>query len=231
MAWTCQDLLRSPPGMALAAWRYLTPRVPLYRTEKDEVAIRVPPLPAARACDLDLQRYEDGVGALFHRRYRVLIKDATLSPAQLIDELVADLNAAAPREIAVFAKQDDSPGLDVGDDVLIRLPGPWDGPVRVVIRTPTCFRFATRRGHVEAGQIEFRAGRLGNELGFEIESWARSGDRQADLLYDRVRLTQELQLHVWTHFCQRAATIAGGLAAGVAVYTGRQIVPDPPASA
>ncbi|MDQ4091953.1 MAG: DUF1990 domain-containing protein [Actinomycetota bacterium] len=160
----------------------------------------MPPLPAARACDLDLQRCEDGVGALFHRRYRVLIKDATRSPAQLIDELVADLNAAAPREIVVFAKQDHGPGLDVGDDVLIQLPGPWDGPVRVVARRPTCFRFVTHKGHVEAGRIEFRAGRLGHELGFEIESWARSGDRQADLLYDRVRLTQELQLYVWASY-------------------------------
>jgi uncharacterized protein (UPF0548 family) len=28
-------------------------------------------------------------------------------------------------------------------------PGPWDGPVRVVERTPTCFRFATLAGHLE----------------------------------------------------------------------------------
>ena len=33
---------------------------------------------------------------------------------------------------------------------MVRMPGPWDGPVRVVDRSPTWFRFATLRGHLEA---------------------------------------------------------------------------------
>ena len=51
-------------------------------------------------------------------------------------------------------------------------------------------------------------------LRFEIESWARAGDRLSDLLYNRLRLAKEIQLNMWTHFCIRAATLAGGRPAG-----------------
>ncbi|HEX3925196.1 MAG TPA: hypothetical protein VHY31_23150 [Streptosporangiaceae bacterium] len=36
------------------------------------------------------------------------------------------------------------------------MPGPWDGPVRVVHTGAASFRFATLAGHLEAGEIEFR---------------------------------------------------------------------------
>lgn len=44
--------------------------------------------------------------------------------------------------------------MNVGDEYLVRMPGPWNGPVRVVGRTPTSFRLATLQGHLEAGQLE-----------------------------------------------------------------------------
>jgi hypothetical protein len=46
----------------------------------------------------------------------------------------------------------------------------------------------TLDGHLEAGQIAFRASGGGDAIEFEIESWARSGDRLSDLLYDRRRI-------------------------------------------
>jgi Domain of unknown function (DUF1990) len=103
------------------------------------------------------------------------------------------------------------------------MPGPWDGPVMVVDRTPTSFRFATLQGHLEAGQIEFRtAAEDDGGLRFEIESWARSGDRLSSLLFDRVKLAKEMQLHMWTHFCERAAKLAGGrIRGGIHIRTRR----------
>src|SRR4029450_6215491 len=98
----------------------------------------------------------------------------------------------------------------VGDEFLVRSPGAADGPVTVVDRTPTSFRFATLKGHLEAGQIEFRTRADGDAVRFEIESGGRSGDRLAGLLFDRVKLAKEMQLHMWTHFCERAAKLAGG---------------------
>jgi hypothetical protein len=90
------------------------------------------------------------------------------------------------------------------------MPGPWDGPVRVVHRDATSFRLATLQGHLEAGQIEFRAQPDDDTLRFEIESWARAGDRLADVMYNKLRLAKEIQLNMWTHFCIRAAALAGG---------------------
>ena len=100
------------------------------------------------------------------------------------------------------------------------MPGPWDAPVRIVERTPTSFRFATLRGHMEAGEIEFRAAwGKGGRLVFEIESWARSGDRLYDWLYDKVPLTREMQLHMWVHVCEQVAVMAGGRPAGAVEVT------------
>ena len=60
-------------------------------------------------------------------------------------------------------------------------------------------RFGWRRstGHLEAGQIEFRAsGRRRRDHGCAstIESWARSADRLSDFLYHRLRMAKEVQL-------------------------------------
>ena len=47
--------------------------------------------------------------------------------------------------------------MRVGDEWVVRMPGPWDGPVRTIEVGPEHFRFATLAGHLEAGQIEWRA--------------------------------------------------------------------------
>jgi hypothetical protein len=113
--------------------------------------------------------------------------------------------------MAVFRKTRGQRGvLRRGDEFVVRMPGPWDGPVRVVRREAGSFRLATLPGHLEAGQIEFRASAAGDDLSFEIESWARAGDRLAALLYNRLRLAKEIQLNMWSHFCVRAAALAGG---------------------
>jgi hypothetical protein len=65
-------------------------------------------------------------------------------------------------------------------------------------------------GHLEAGEIEFRASPADGALRFEIGSWARAGDRLADLLYNKLRLAKEIQLNMWSHFCVRTAGLAGG---------------------
>src|SRR5215204_4329016 len=82
-------------------------------------------------------------------------------------------------------------------------------------------RFATLAGHLEAGQIEFRASE-GDELGFEIESWARAGDRLSDLLYQRLRMAKEIQLHMWTSFLEQVVKLAGGrMSGGIEIVTRR----------
>ena len=134
----------------------------------------------------------------------------------------ADPDRVAPSEFASFTKVlGDEGAMAVGDEYVVRMPGPWDGPVRVVERSPTSFRLATLDGHLEAGQIEFAAAR-GELLEFRIESWARAGDRFSNLLYDRLRMSKEIQLHMWTSVLERVVKLsAGRLTGGIEIRTRR----------
>jgi uncharacterized protein (UPF0548 family) len=136
--------------------------------------------------------------------------------------MTADLDRVAPSEFASFNKVLGEEGaLAVGDEYVVRMPGPWDGPVRVVERTPRSFRLVTLHGHLEAGQIVFAA-EPGELLEFRIESWARAGDRLSNLLYDHLRMSKEVQLHMWTSVLERVARLAGGrLTGGVEIRTAR----------
>jgi len=102
----------------------------------------------------------------------------------------------------------------------VRMPGPWDGPVRVVEVTPTSFRFATLDGHLEAGQIEWRAQEIPGGLRFEVESWSRPGDRLSDLAHHHLRMAKEVQLHMWTSVLERVPKLTGGrMRDGVDIHT------------
>ena len=171
----------------------------------------------------ELQTPQAGAGPLFHRVYRARIRDSSLSPQRVIAEMASDPDRVAPTEFASFNKVLGRRGMmAAGDEYVVRMPGPWDGPVRVVERTPTSFRFATLDGHLEAGQIEFSARADGRMLEFRIESWARAGDRFSNLLYDRLRMSKEVQLHMWTSVLERMAKLAGGrLTGGIEIRTRR----------
>jgi uncharacterized protein (UPF0548 family) len=205
-----------PFGIGLTSWHYMWRTTPLHRGERpgSPDCDGPPPLPDGVPTS-GLQPADRGVGTLFHRRYRVRVHDPKLSAEELIGRIGADLNSVAPTEFARFTKVSGEDGaLRVGDELVVRMPGPWDGPVRVVEVTPASFRFATLDGHLEAGQIEFRAATEDGRLTFTIESWARSGDRLSKVLYGRLRMAKEVQLHMWTSFLERIAGESGGRAVG-----------------
>jgi hypothetical protein len=188
--------------------------VPTRRRELpgDPRADAPPTLPAGFPRD-DLQSPADGVGPLFHRRYAVRVREAALGPEELLRRMREDLDAFAPSEFASFQRTAGPGPLAPGDEFIVRMPGPWDGPVRVVEVGESSFRLATLAGHLEAGQIVFRAAGDG-ELEFTIESWARSGDRLSNLLYTRARMAKEIQLHMWVSFLERVIEHSGGRRAG-----------------
>src|SRR4029453_5085524 len=85
------------------------------------------------------------------------IRDSELSADQLVRAVAADPDSVAPSEFATFRKlsgPDDA--MRVNDEYVVRMAGPWDGPVRVAQREGAMFRLATLKGHLEAGQIGFR---------------------------------------------------------------------------
>jgi Domain of unknown function (DUF1990) len=206
-----RTVLSWPVGIALVSWRYMWRITPLHRSEETGGTGDLPtPAPQDDQRADDRQGYHAGVGPLLHRNYGVRIADSAMTPAELVDIVAANLNKASP-EMAVFHKTRGPAGrLQRGDEFVVRMPGPWDGPVRVVHRDQASFRLATLHRHLEAGEIEFRAGRAGELLTFEIESWARAGDRLSHLMYNKLRLAKEIQLNMWSHFCVRAAALAGG---------------------
>jgi uncharacterized protein DUF1990 len=221
---------RWPLGIGLTSWRYLWRTTPMHRSEQPgswpEDA--PPPLPPAWL-DEDVQQVRDGAGALFHRRYAARIRGAESTAEDLMSGLQADPDRAAPSEFATFRKTEgDDESMRPGDEYIVRMPGPWDGPVRVVDVTPRSFRLMTLRGHLEAGQIAFRAGGEDDGLEVEIESWARSADRLSDLLYDRLRMSKEIQLHMWTSFLERVIRLSGGTRDGGLRIETRRVdeVPD-----
>ena len=168
-----------------------------------------------------VQRPESGSGPLFHRVYSTRIRDADISAGELIGRVAADPNEVAPRSFTSFQKERGDDGdMQPGNEFLVRMPGPWDGPIRCIERTPTSFRFATLDGHLEAGQIEWRARDGAETVQFQIESWARPGDRLSNVLHHRLRMAKEVQLHMWISVLERVVKLSGGrMTGGVAIHT------------
>ena len=218
-----------PFGVGLTSWHYMWRTTPLRRREEAGAEERDGPPPLSPGLSLEgLLEPRHGAGPLYHRRYRVRVREAAVTADDLFRKLIRDLNQAAPTEFARFHKASGAEDeLRLGDEYVVHMPGPWNGPVRVVELTPTSLRLATLEGHLEAGQIEFRA-RDEGELVFEIESWARSGDRLSNLLYQHLRMAKEVQLHMWTSFLEQVVKLAGGRRAGpIEVETRRaDVAPD-----
>jgi hypothetical protein len=225
-------IARWPLGIALVSWRYLWRIVPMHRVDTDGDRRDLPdPVPADHRDDR-LGPLEDGVGPMLHRRYRVVIGGGTADARALIAAFGSEPNRGAPADVAVFLKTRGRRGAPrVGDEFVVRMPGPWDGPVRVIAATPTSLRLATLRGHLEAGQIEFSARDVGDGVEFQIESWARAADRLSHVLYNRLRLAKEIQLNLWVETCLGLARLDGGRPRdGVHVDTRRIAEADLPAA-
>ncbi|MEV1291660.1 DUF1990 family protein [Pseudonocardia sp. NPDC049635] len=222
-------IMRYPAGLALSTARYLRCSRRVRRTEEVGDATDLPPALPREALDAHLKVIDEGAGPLLHRTFRVRIRDADLGAEALMDRICADLDRAAPSEVTSFRKLRGRLGeLRPGDEYVVRMPAPWSGPVRVLRRDRTSFRFATLADHLEAGQIEFAAHDVEGGLEFGIEAWCRPGSRAAAVVLDTIGVGKEIQLHMWTQFCVAACEVAGGRMDGpIRVHTRRCGWPAP----
>jgi hypothetical protein len=213
-------------GVPFASWRYMSRTIEV-RRENSNCSWPMDGFPEddcqhAGAPDT-LQRPSAGHGAAFRRHYCVRVERPLLSAVELMSIVLSDPNVACPLEIARFER--DTAGsrpVELGEEMRVRLPGPWNGPVRVIDVSDRSFRLATLRGHMEAGEIEFRARDANGELVFEIESWVRSSNAVFDFFYDRLGIARELQLDMWAFFLERVAQVSGGAPdQSIKVYTQR----------
>src|SRR5690242_16928523 len=125
---------RWPVGIALTSWSYMWRTTPMHRRERSgSIADHRPPPLADDVERSEIQPPADGVGPLFHRRYGARIREPAFDAEDLVARISRNLNAVAPTQFAVFQKvvgQDET--MRVGDEYVVRMPAPWDGPVRVV---------------------------------------------------------------------------------------------------
>ncbi|RYZ76091.1 MAG: DUF1990 family protein [Proteobacteria bacterium] len=175
----------------------------------------------------DVQTIGDGVGPRYHRVYTVDLPVTLERARETMSELKKDINAFSPQWIATFDKKKGDPGeLNLGDEILVRISGPWNGPVRVTEVTNEGFAFCTLDGHIEAGNIHFKISRASeNTTKFEIESVTRSRDQIVNFFYDKIRFAMLAQTEMWELFCQnfaKHATRDEDLKPEVVVKTERQ---------
>ncbi|GAA4864831.1 DUF1990 family protein [Actinomycetospora straminea] len=218
-------LTRLPRGVAGVLWRCVRPDAAVHVIDEAGDHRDLPPA-LTDATERD-QPLEQGYGPALHREFRVHVIGARRSAAELIDALGRDMNRAVVPGVARFDYVAASGAMTVGEELVVRMPGPWDGPVRVLRRDATSFRLGTLVGHLEAGQIEFGARDLDDGLEFGITTWARAGDPVADVLYSRLGLAKQIQYLLWVEFCVRSAALAGGRTpGGVTVRTRTVAWPD-----
>jgi hypothetical protein len=205
-----RTILRWLVGTLVVTWRYVWMTTPLYRDEcrgwSDD---DLPPLISDTLLGDRLRLAASGVGPMFHRLFRVDIVDAYRTPQELLAAIGQDFSRFVPQEV-VGIRRDEDGRLCVGQEFVVEMPGPWNGPVRVVQVDGECLRLATLQGHLETGQVRFRAYHQGETLVFEVEAWARCASRLVQLLYAHLRLAKEIQLNMWVRFCLSAAATAGG---------------------
>ena len=218
--------LRWSRRVATTAWEYLsrTRRVRRHEGAGSAAEDLPAPLPSNLALT-GLQDLAEGVGPLLHRCYVARVRDAKMTAAEVIGAFAGRPNCASPQQLADFDKVKGEHGaLRVGDEFTIRIPGPWDGPVRVVEVDSTGFGFVTLDGHLEAGRIRFSATDLAAGcLELRIEAWARGGDHVSNVLFDRIGINKEIQLHTWTSVLARLTQLAQGRRDGPICATTRRV--------
>jgi len=201
-------LLSWTSGAPLASFRFLTRQRPIEEVVLSEGATPSP-LPAAEP-DSDHSEDEDGRGSVVHKLFRAEIENPRLSAEQLIDVIAADPNVIAPYEVLRFEKTRGEPGdLREGERVLIRMAGPWNGPVEVTKRWREGFRLAATSGHAQLGQVELRAHGNDGAMRLEIQTREKSATGLFHLLR-RLGLVRRMQTHTWAHMLEAAAQLAGG---------------------
>ena len=87
--------------------------------------------------------------------------------------------------------------------------------------TATPFTWATSSWFGCRGRGTARSGR-DDLLTFEIESWARSATRLSNLLYHRLHMAKEIQLHMWISFLEGVVSLSEGrMTGGIEIETSR----------
>lgn len=215
-------------------WKLLVVR----ETEVDVPVTRSSPIAPntdAASDKSSAQPAQSGEGDFYNRTYQVDIKASKLTKEELIQSIIHDINDFTPQEMAHFEKTEGAENtFKIGDEFVVRISGPWNGPVRLVDLQPDSFSFETLQGHLEAGKIQFIALEHPEDEGvirFEIRSWARSSNKITDFFYRILGISKFSQTRMWTFFCDKVVEKSGGERVGVInvmTHKAPDVTPEPP---
>lgn len=175
----------------------------------------------------NLQHRDSGVGPIIMRTYEVDIVDPVLQAADLMSDFRTDPNQFNSSLVAGFV-HDDSPArnLSVDSELVVELPGPWNGPCAIDHIDTTTVLMATLDGHMEAGHIRFRTVDTNDGYTFQIRSWARAGDAGFAAIHLGIPIGKELQTAMWCAMCERAVKVSGGTRRGSIRVSTEQLKPS-----
>ena len=193
-------------GAPLAIFRFLRRKIPIVEIDPAGAAG-----PLANEDHHTAQReHEDGVGPVVHRLYSATIRAPRLTANRLLAIIAADPNVIAPSEVLRFERVRGEPGwLRETDELLIRMAGPWNGPVKVTRRWDEGFRLTATRGHPQLGQVEIRLRDDDGGIAMEIQTRERAAGIGFHAL-QRIGLIRRMQSYTWAEMLENAAQLAGG---------------------
>ena len=184
-----------------------------------------PPLPP-ETDRTDMQGVEDGVGPLMHRRYTTRVREAELDAEQLIAAFAGKPNRASPTALASFVKLRGERGRAARRRRVHRAHARPLGRAgaRRSRSSPPASASSPSTAISRPGRIRFSAEDLGpGRLEIRIEAWARGGDRLSNLLFDRLPLNKEVQLHMWISVLEQLSELSGGRRDGPVDITTRRV--------
>ena len=147
---------------------------------------------------------------LVHRRLWVECERPQLAATRVLDIIAADPNVVVPTEVLQFHKTAGNRGrLAVGDRYLIRMAGPWDGPMSVAARDEHHIRLQSSLGNPQQGRIDFLVQDEDGRLRIEIASRYRPASRAFRALTRSLPLIERMEIHTAAHILEMAAQLAG----------------------
>lgn len=173
-----------------------------------------------------LQLADEGAGPLLERDYWCVIRNCRYSPRQIVATVRRHFAAFAPAELVVFRPKERE-GLQLGDEVDLRIAGAGGARVRVTHVSDRSFSLATLEGHPEAGRITFGSyrNRRGDVL-FHIRSRARSKSRLRRAGF--LAAGEVMQTSAWSEFVNRVAVAFGDGVRGFIHAETRPCEEEPP---
>lgn len=214
---TLRNVLRAAYGTPLFLVQHGWRQRYVERNESDTVEFSeaMPPAEPATSGSVAQSR-DNGCGPIVMRTFEVGIGQPKLTATELMDKFRRRSNDFVPQHIAGFLRDDSKVrSMALGDEFVVELPGPWNGPVRVDAVDDTAVLLVTLSGHMEAGHIRFAVvDDGGGSYLFQIRSWARAGDELFRQLHLVVGLAHEAQTAMWVHTCDRAVAVSGGTRQG-----------------